>query len=147
MADTKFKPGQVANPRGRPPLHLALSELVRDGVGGGMPLVAFKLCVFYGDPPDQNGDVLLKDRDGVPYEITLKDRQDAADWLADRGWGKAPAYAPIEDGDPLALDVVEDELARIAQELARKRKAKVARAPAKRALASASENGAASPAR
>ena len=35
------------------------------------------------------------------------DRLEASRLLADRGWGKSPAYAAIEEGDPLGLDAAE----------------------------------------
>lgn len=35
------------------------------------------------------------------------DRLEASRLLADRGWGKAPAYAAIEEGDPLDLASME----------------------------------------
>jgi hypothetical protein len=36
-----------------------------------------------------------------------RDRLEASRLLADRGWGKAPAYAAIDDEDPLGLEDVE----------------------------------------
>jgi hypothetical protein len=36
-------------------------------------------------------------------EVSVPDRMAAARMIADRGWGKAPMYAPIEDADPLDL--------------------------------------------
>jgi hypothetical protein len=35
------------------------------------------------------------------------DRLEASRLLADRGWGKAPAYAAIEEDNPLGLEDVE----------------------------------------
>ena len=35
------------------------------------------------------------------------DRLEASRLLADRGWGKAPTYAAIEEADPLDLDNLE----------------------------------------
>jgi hypothetical protein len=35
------------------------------------------------------------------------DRLEASRLLADRGWGKAPAYAAIEEGNPLGVEDVE----------------------------------------
>jgi hypothetical protein len=35
------------------------------------------------------------------------DRLEASKLLADRGWGKAPTYAAIEEGDPLDLAAME----------------------------------------
>jgi polyphosphate glucokinase len=36
-----------------------------------------------------------------------RDRLEASRFLADRGWGKAPAYAAIEEEDPLGLEAME----------------------------------------
>jgi hypothetical protein len=36
-----------------------------------------------------------------------RDRLEASRLLAERGWGKAPAYAAIEDDNPLGLEDVE----------------------------------------
>jgi hypothetical protein len=41
--------------------------------------------------------------------------------LADRGWGKAPAFAAIEGSDPLELGVIAQEIQEIADELAARR--------------------------
>jgi hypothetical protein len=35
------------------------------------------------------------------------DRLEASRLLADRGWGKAPTFAAIEEADPLGLEEVE----------------------------------------
>jgi hypothetical protein len=50
------------------------------------------------------------------------DRLEASRLLADRGWGKAPAYAPIEEDNPLGLEDVEaaeEEFRRMVLRLAR----------------------------
>ena len=51
------------------------------------------------------------------------DRVAAYRELLDRGWGKAPAFASIEGGDPLEMDEVSREIQAIADEL-RARRAK-----------------------
>jgi hypothetical protein len=43
--------------------------------------------------------------------------------LLDRGWGKAPAFAAVEGGDPLELDDVSREIQRITDELSAGRRA------------------------
>lgn len=35
------------------------------------------------------------------------DRLEASKLLAERGWGKAPAFAPVEETDPLGLEQIE----------------------------------------
>jgi hypothetical protein len=39
--------------------------------------------------------------------------------LADRGWGKAPAFAPVEDKDPLGLEKAEQAAERFTAEVLR----------------------------
>jgi hypothetical protein len=39
--------------------------------------------------------------------------------LADRGWGKAPAFAPVEDKDPLDLNAAEQAAERFTAEVLR----------------------------
>ena len=46
--------------------------------------------------------------------------------LADRGWGKAPAFAAIEGADPLELSAIAAEVQSIADELAARRDAREA---------------------
>ena len=44
--------------------------------------------------------------------------------LADRGWGKAPAFAAIEGADPLELGAIAQEIQSIADELAARRESR-----------------------
>jgi hypothetical protein len=82
-----FTPGQSGNPRGRPKgLARATRELVGDE---GMALVELWW--------DIARDETRRDHD----------RLEASRLLADRGWGKAPAYAAIEEDNPLGLEDVE----------------------------------------
>lgn len=104
-----YEPGTTGNPGGRPK---GLAKRVRDQVGSdGEPLVVLMLAIVYNE------------------KESTRDRMDAAKWLADRGWGKAPVFAPIEDDDPLEMS--EREASAIAagfdarlDELAAKRDAK-----------------------
>ena len=78
-----FKPGRSGNPGGRPQ---GLAKATRELVGeDGM-----KLAQLWWDIAR---DETRRDRD----------RLDASRLLADRGWGKAPTYAAIEEADPLDL--------------------------------------------
>jgi hypothetical protein len=47
------------------------------------------------------------------------DRLEASRLLADRGWGKAPAFAPVEDKDPLDLSAAEQAAERFTAEVLR----------------------------
>jgi hypothetical protein len=46
-----------------------------------------------------------------------RDRIAAARELLDRGWGKAPAFASIEGGDPLEYDEVSEAIQGLIAEL------------------------------
>jgi Family of unknown function (DUF5681) len=82
-----FMPGQSGNPRGRPK---GLAKATRALVGeDGMALV--ELWWQIAQDPMQR----------------TRDRLEASRLLADRGWGKAPAYMPIEEDNPLGLEDVE----------------------------------------
>ena len=78
-----FMPGQSGNPRGRPK---GLARATRELVGeDGMALVELWWSIAC--------DETRRDRD----------RLEASRLLADRGWGKAPTFAAIEEPDPLDL--------------------------------------------
>jgi hypothetical protein len=50
-----------------------------------------------------------------------RDRVAACRELFDRGWGKAPAFAAMDAGDPLELDVIAQDIQGIADELRARR--------------------------
>ena len=78
-----FMPGRSGNPGGRPQ---GLARATRELVGeDGM-----KLAQLWWD---------------IARDETRRDsdRLEASKLLADRGWGKAPTYAAIEEADPLDL--------------------------------------------
>ena len=54
----------------------------------------------------------------------VRDRIAAVKELLDRGWGKAPAFSPIEGRDPLEEDEISNAIREIADELAARRNAK-----------------------
>ncbi len=60
----------------------------------------------------------------VAMDPRAKASERIAAWreLADRGWGKAPAFAAIEGQDPLELSSIAQEIQGIADELAARRR-------------------------
>jgi hypothetical protein len=104
-----FQPGQSGNPGGRPK---GLAKAVRDASGGDPTVLVEGLLEIargeglHGKP--------VRDADRIrAYELVFA-----------YGWGKPPAFAPIEAADPLELDEVAQEIQRIADDLQAKRKAK-----------------------
>lgn len=99
---TPWKPGQSGNPAGRPK---GIAAVVKDRVN-----------------PDELVDILTavaRDERAKPSERIAAVRE-----LADRGWGKAPAFAAIEGADPLELSAIAQEVQAIADELAARRDAR-----------------------
>lgn len=81
-----FRPGQSGNPGGRP---LSLAKATRELVGeDGQKLAEFWLSIMEDETR----------RDS--------DRLEASRLLADRGWGRAANFTPVE-GDPLDLDALD----------------------------------------
>lgn len=107
----RFRKGQSGNPGGRPK---GLARITRELLGDdGQAAVRFLADVMDGGPlPDG----------AVP---SVSERITAAKLLIERGWGRAPQYAPVEDGDPLELRGGDEDLAaffdRRMDELAAKR--------------------------
>jgi hypothetical protein len=80
-----FTPGRSGNPGGRPK---GLARQVRDLLSDDGESIARFWADVMANP-----------------KYDTKDRLLASRLLAERGWGKAPQYAPIEDDDPLDLSV------------------------------------------
>ncbi len=104
-----FKPGQSGNPGGRPK---GLAKAARE---------------LLGNDPKRLLQVLLTIAEDE--KATRNERINAAKEILDRGWGKAPSHAPVEDGDPLELGDTGQRIADILDELAPRRSARAAGSP------------------
>jgi len=98
-----WRKGQSGNPGGRPK---GIASAVKERV-----------------KPEDLVDILVdvaRDPRAKPAERIAAVRE-----LADRGWGKAPAFAAIEGSDPLELSAIAQEIQGIADELAARREGPV----------------------
>jgi hypothetical protein len=96
-SEHRFRKGESGNPGGRPK---GLARITRELLGDdGEAAVRFLAAVMDGGPlPDG----------AVP---SVSERITAAKLLIERGWGKAPEFAPVEDRDPLELSGGDEDLA------------------------------------
>lgn len=115
----QWRPGQSGNPSGRPLTVSSLSRYVHQETERGVEIVRLFLAVMRGEQ------IAFGRRKRRP---TLGERLMAAQWLADRGWGKAREMVTIED-ESLAPEerravlhaMTDDERAMMAALLARAR--------------------------
>jgi hypothetical protein len=80
--------------------------------------LARRIRDMVGDDPGRIANVLFD----VLESPTARDADKiaAARELFDRGWGKAPAFAPIEGGDPLESSELDKAIMEIAAQLTRR---------------------------
>jgi hypothetical protein len=98
----QFEPGnEISKLGGRPK---GLARRIRDMVGDDPARIANVLFDILEDTTANNAD-----------------RIHAAKELFDRGWGKAPSYAPIEGSDPLEASELDRAIREIADQLVARR--------------------------
>lgn len=89
-----FKPGKSGNPGGRPK---GLASRVREAAPAD-ELADYFAAIWKKDLTK------LAELKIDATEISLADRNKAADWLSERGYGKPASFALVEDPDPLGLN-------------------------------------------
>lgn len=93
----RFGEGQPNNKGGRPK---GLMQMARAATKDGKLLVDFALGVLAGKETQTRYDM-----DGTAYEVTpsIKDRLQAMEWLADRGFGKSVETHTLQNPDGSAI--------------------------------------------
>ncbi len=74
-----------------------------------------------GDDPARLANLLFDIAENISGHEKTTDRIKATTELMDRGWGKAPSYAPIEGGDPLEKSELDMAIRDIADQLLARR--------------------------
>lgn len=80
--DGRWLPGASGNPKGRPRLHDALAQDIRDRENGRLALAIDRL-----------------------WDKAVRGDIHALEWLVSHGWGKPPVELTGEDGGPLEIVV------------------------------------------
>lgn len=128
IAPYRWQPGQSGNPHGLRVNHQSLAKHVRRELGDGVELVEFYIRVMRGLPlPELTTHGTRARRQHLYPRVT--ERLAAAQWLSDRGWGKAVEIIHLADGDEstpeqrraLLNAMTDDERALMAALLARAR--------------------------
>lgn len=91
----RILPGYSLNPTGNPKGASGLAKMIRKRTGDGDELVTFAQRLLRGQP------VQRYDNEGNPTDMLVPSMDDmkwAAQWLSDRGYGKAPMTIEINEG-------------------------------------------------
>lgn len=99
-----WKPGQSGNPNGRPKDSDRLAAYIRESTKSGREIADFMMGVMRGTDK-----LFMKGQDRIK----------AAEWLADRGFGKAKEVATITEPFPIS-DLTDEELIVLQRVVARR---------------------------
>ena len=103
-----FRPGQSGNPGGK---KKGVAELVRAQTKDGRDIIAFMVAVMQGRAYDYP-DLPPGPHRGVAFVPSPDERLQAAQWLADRAFGKAPQVVEATiDSTSTQVDVLAITLA------------------------------------
>jgi hypothetical protein len=92
LAPWRWVPGQSGNPKGAPSRVNTLASRAREATRNGEELIEFMVNVMRGEPMSRKG--------RVPQLPRPEMRLTAAEWLADRGWGKAREIVELMPDKP-----------------------------------------------
>lgn len=98
-----FTTGRSGNPGGRPK---GIARLARELVGSdGEAILRFYFAAMAGKMTNPDYDPAQPKSEANPEHVTVSERGrlEAAKLLTERGFGKAPQYAPMDEPDPLGL--------------------------------------------
>jgi len=93
----RWKPGQSGNPSGRRPGYVKLALALSSQTDDGMEVVRFALAVMRGETVEPPSGKAKKPR---KKKWSERSRIWAAEWLADRLWGKPRQVVELETSAP-----------------------------------------------
>ncbi len=99
----------------------AATEIREEKKRGRQLSVAVRIREMVGGDPARIANILFDILENVNGKERSSDRISAARELFDRGWGKAPSYAPIEGHDPLEASELDMAIRDIADQLVARR--------------------------